>query len=702
MSATTTQQQLALAEHYFRSGQTDIAESLLRHLIGGEGRSIPKAYELLAYLHGNRGQLQACEALLHQASRLPGVSAETIFYLGRVRLQQGHHREAIVALEAAIQHAGEFFEAHHELGVAYSAINEPAKALACFLKAAELKPQVAELQFNIGCTFDALSRFDEALRHYDRALQLQPRSAHAWSNRGATLTELGRPAEALESYRRALAIAPLDVPCLINQATTLQAMKRPAEALACYEEAMRLAPDTDYLRGSWLHAKMLACDWDGLEEAWRELETRVERGEKASPPFALFSTPASRAALLACARTYVDDKYPARPLPAPTPGAHTRSGKIRVGYFCADFHNHATSQLMARLFECHDRDRFEWFGYTFGRSAPDAMRARIASGLDHFIDVSSRGDLEIAELARAAGLDIAVDLNGFTQHARPGIFSHRAAPIQVNYLAFPGSMGCTYIDYIVADETLIRADEHGHYQEQVVTLPDCYQANDDTKVVGGLAPSRASLGLPAQGFVFACFNNSYKINPPVFDVWMRLLHRVPGSVLWLLKSSDAARTRLLHEAEARGVTADRIVWADRVDLPAHLARHACADLFLDTFDYNAHTTGSDALWAGLPVLTLEGATFSSRVAASQLKAIGLPELVTQNVSDYEAAAGMLATSPARLAGLRERLARHRATAPLFDTARFARHLESAFHAMWDRHRRGVVPGPIRIAAGDTP
>ncbi len=694
---TVTQQQLVLAQHYFRNGQTEIAENLLRNLIKGEGRTEPKAYELLAYVHGNRGQLAHCEELLLQASRLPGVSAEASFYLGRVQLQQGRHEAAIAAFEASIRVAGEFFEARHELGVAFSAIGEPAQALAWFLKAAQMKPQVAELQFNIGCTLDALSRFDEALQHYDRAVKLQPRAAHAWSNRGATLTELGRFPEAMASYGQALALAPQDVSCLINKATTLQAMKRPAEALSCYEEAMRLAPDTDYLRGTWLHAKMAVCDWDGLEDAFQDIEARVQRGEKASPPFVLFSTPARSETLLVGARTYANDKYPARPAPTSAPAARAPDGRIRVGYFSADFRNHATSQLMARLFECHDRNRFEWFGFSFGRPAHDAMRARVAASFDHFVDVADRDDAGIATLAREKGLDIAVDLNGFTQHARPGIFAHRAAPVQVNYLAFPGTMGCGYIDYIVADETLIHADEHVHYQEQVVTLPDSYQATDNTRCIAGAAQSRGDHGLPAQGFVFACFNNSYKITRQVYDVWMRLLQNVPDSVLWLLWSNDAAKARLQSEATARGVDPGRIVWAPRIDLPEHLARHAQADLFLDTFHYNAHTTCSDALWAGLPVLTLEGSTFPSRVSASLLKAMGLPELVTQDVKGYEAEALALATSPERLAELRKCLALQRSATPLFDTPRFARHLEAAFHAMWDRQRQGLPPNAIRIA-----
>jgi predicted O-linked N-acetylglucosamine transferase (SPINDLY family) len=323
------------------------------------------------------------------------------------------------------------------------------------------------------------------------------------------------------------------------------------------------------------------------------------------------------------------------------------------------------------------------------------MTQRIAAAFDHFTDVSGRTDEEVARLMRAAGIDIAVDLHGFTQGYRTNIFARRPAPIQVNFLGFPGSMGCEYIDYIVADATLIRPEEYGDYAEKVVTLPDSYQPNDNTKAIASPAPGRESLGLPRDAFVFACFNNNYKITPDAFDVWMRLLASLPGSVLWLLASNEQAKASLQAQALARGIDAGRIVWAQPLPLPLHLARHAHADLFLDTFHYGAHTTCSDALWAGLPVLTLEGPTFASRVSASLLKAANLPELVTNSVGDYEELAKALAASPQRLGELRNRLQRNPRDLPLFDTPRFAKHLEAAYVAMADRWRRGLPPDHIR-------
>jgi len=478
---------------------------------------------------------------------------------------------------------------------------------------------------------------------------------------------------------------------------TLALLGQHAEAHAVHEEIAKLPPDTEYGRGHWLYNNMLMCRWSGWERMVADTLARVDAGEKAAIPFSLLATPASPATLLACARTYARDRYPVREGVVSFKSCPSRQ-KLRVGYFSSDFRNHATAQLAARLFECHDRERFEWFGFAFGPSTGDSMTGRVAAAFDRFVDVSDRSDAEIASMARAAGVDIAVDLNGFTEGARPSIFAHRAAPVQVNYLGFPASMGCDFMDYIISDATLIRPDEYGHYAEKVVVLPGSYQANDDSKAIGDTASTRECMGLPPLGMVFACFNNNYKITPDVFEVWMRLLRQLQGSVLWLLSGSNAAAAGVEAAVRAHGIDAGRIVWAKRLPLADHLARHAHADLFLDTFHYNAHTTCSDALWAGLPVLTLAGRTFASRVAASLLNTIGLPELVTRSVDEYEAAALSLAASPRKLADLRHRLRCNRTKMPLFDTPLFAKRIEAAFEAMWDRHRQGLQPDHIHVAA----
>lgn len=689
-----SQQQLAQAERHFRSGQPGPAEALLNTVVEREP-SVARAFELLAYIRGNQGQLDACEALLAQATALPGCAPEVFFYLGRVRLQLGRARDAVNAFERCIQQAGEHFETLHELGVAWSALGDDAQALDAFRRAEKKNPRSAEVQANMGDCLSALQRFGDALGRYDRAVALEPRLARAWSGRGDVLARLQRKQDALDSYARALALAPDDAPSWMGRATTLMLMDRHAEALAACEQVGRLAPDTDYLAGTWFMAAMYMVQWKDWPARVADLLERVDEGRKAAPPFSLITTPASGATLLRAAQTYAADQYPAQATPTFKP--RTPGRKLRVGYFSNDFRQHATSLLMARLFECHDRTRFEWYGFAIGEHAPDAMGARIGAAFDRFEQAGKRDDAGIAALSRELEIDIAVDLNGYTAGSRPMIFAHRAAPVQVNYLGFPGTLGSDCIDYIVADDTLIPPSQHAHYTEKVVSLPGSYQVNDNTRRIGDDAGTREAHSLPAAGFVFASFNNLYKLTPPLFDVWMRLLQGVPGSVLWLLAGDAAAQARVLEEVRARGVDASRIVWAPRMEVASHLARHAHADLFLDSFYCGAHTTCSDALWAGLPVLTLAGETFASRVSASLLHAIGLPELVTRDVAGYEAQALRWATSPAALADLRQRLRTQRTTSSLFDTELFARRIEAAYQAMWTRHEAGLAPEPLQMA-----
>jgi predicted O-linked N-acetylglucosamine transferase (SPINDLY family) len=371
-------------------------------------------------------------------------------------------------------------------------------------------------------------------------------------------------------------------------------------------------------------------------------------------------------------------------------------GRIRLGYFSSDFREHATAYLMAELIERHDRAKFEVIGFSLGHPQKDAMRARLEKSFDRFFDASALSNKDVALLARELEIDIAVDLKGFTQDNRTDIFALGAAPIQVSYLGFPGTMGTDYIDYLIADATLISEQQRQHYAEKIAYLPDTYQVNDSKRGISDISFTKSECGLPEDGFVFCAFSNSYKITPDMFDIWMRLLTRVPGSVLWLMGGATSATSSLRTEARARGVAPDRLVFAKRMELAQHLARQRLAGLFLDTLPYNAHTTASDALWAGLPVLTCLGETFAGRVAASLLRAVGLPELVTFSLDDYERLALELATQPEKLQALRDKLAANRLTEPLFDTARFARNIEAAYAEMWRRKQAGLAPDHIYV------
>ena len=527
---------------------------------------------------------------------------------------------------------------------------------------------------NRGNAWKDCRRFDKALADYDTAISLVPHFTDAHVNRGIALRGLGQSEAALASYARAIELDPATAQAYNNRANLLLDLKRLDEALADYEQAASLKPGFASALSQLLFLKARLCDWAGLEHTIAAAAPTL--GSAALHPFCLLRLTDNAQLQLSnaanWASTVTHDPLPSAFEPR-APGA-----KIRLGYFSADFHNHATMYLMARLLELHDKSSFEVHVFSYGKTFGDAMRHRLVDAVDAFHEVSKLDDRAVAELARSQRIDIAVDLKGYTEHARTGIFAHRAAPHQLAYLGYPGTMGADFIDGIIADRIVIPEDCQQFYSEKVHYLPNSYQVNDDRRAISEQLPHRSAFGLPETGFVFCAFNNNYKISPVEFDIWMRLLTRVEGSVLWLVEDNRWAVANLRREAQARSVAPDRLVFAPHVPLADHLARQRHADLFLDTFNVNAHTTASDALWVGLPVVTKLGESFAARVAGSLLHAIGLPELVTGTAEAYEQLALDLATDPARLAGIKARLAANRATAPLFDSAQFTRDIEQLY------------------------
>ena len=472
-------------------------------------------------------------------------------------------------------------------------------------------------------------------------------------------------------------------------------VKRFDDAVADCRAAMLLNPDEEDLLGKFVGTQMQACDWRDFETSAAALLTGIRAGTALVNPFALLAMPGTPADQLICARGMTARDFP--PMEPLYRGEKYVHDRVRIAYVSGDFRKHALSYLMAGVFEHHDHSRFETFGVSIGRDDASAIRARVAGAFDRFIDAHGKSDTEIARQLRTAEIDIAIDLGGFTTGGRPRVFAMRPAPVQASYLGYPGTSGAPYIDYVLADATVIPASDRDPYSEEVVRLPDTYYPNDDKRLIAPLTPTRAAVGLPETGFVFCSFNNNYKITPAVFDIWMGLLAEVEGSVLWLLQSNAISPGNLRREAEGRGISASRLVFAPTLPVEEHLARHRLADLFLDTSPYNAHTTACDALWVGLPVLTCPGSTFPSRVAASLLHAVGLPELVTASFEDYRQLALTLAREPARLATIKAKLAANRDTTALFDTARLTRHLEAAYATMVERHRRGEAPAAFAVA-----
>jgi predicted O-linked N-acetylglucosamine transferase (SPINDLY family) len=647
-----------------------------------------------AALHG-AGQLDEAERLYRRILELDRTDLKARHMIGVMRLQQGRAGEALAMLAplAAEAPGDADIRAHH--GQALQDLGRREDALAEFNQALALNPGNALALFFRGNLLTQAGLFSEALENYDRLLQLAPGYDEAWFRRGAVLWQMEKLEDALASYSRALVCNPGRFSAAFNSGTVLLKLERYGEAFAAFEKAHALSPDHPYVLGGLLGAVLGGCDLG----RWPDFQVRAIEAvrEKKAVIAPLDFLPFCDDGVLRrqCSETFAADRVPSAAAPL-WQGTRYDHDRIRIAYLSADFRQHATADLIAGLIEKHDRTRFEVGAISFGRNDGSAMRTRLVQAFDWFEDVSLKSDAEIAQWLRERQIDIAVDLKGHTQEARPGILAHRPCPVQVGYLGYPGTIGAPWLDYILADARVLPFERQALYSEKIVHLPHCYQVNDDMRAIGSV-PDRIEAGLPAQAFVFCCFNASWKLTPGMFDIWMRLLAAVPGSVLWLLDDNAAAKRNLVEAARARGIDPDRLVFASRLAPAAHLARHRLADLFLDTLPYNAHTTASDALWAGLPVLTCLGSQFDGRVAASLLETLGLPELVTQSLEDYEALALALARDPARLGNLRARLQEARLTSPLFATGRFAGALEEAYLRMVKMSRAGHLPESFAVA-----
>jgi len=636
------------------------------------------------------------EVPLRWALDLMPDRAETHRDLGGTLAKLGRFDEAVSPLERAIALNPNDATTHYALGHVLLSLGRFEEALSCFRHALVLSPDQAEIYGNLGFALKELGRPDEAVAHYERALALRPDHAELHNNLGNALKQLGRVDEAIAHYRQALVLKPDYAALYTNLGNALQVLDRLDEAIAHYARALALEPENTTALAKWFREKQNICDWS----RYREDEARVRNaiGARASfgHPFMLLALSSSPEEQLACARQIAAkiavSNAAVLPLRQPRPGE-----RIRLGYLSADFRQHPVGLLIAGMIEHHDRRRFEILGYFCGPDDQSAMRARLAGAFDRFADISKMGYRQTAELIDADVVDILIDLTGYTGHTKTAILAYRPAPIQVNYLGYPGTMGADFIDYIIVDRFVVPEDQQPFYTERLVHLPHCYQPSDTGREIANPAPSRAECGLPEEGFVFCCFNTSYKITPAFFDIWMRLLNAVPGSVLWLVAANARVKDNLRREAVRRGVVAERLVFSSPAPMPLYLGRLALADLFLDTLPYNAGATANDALWAGLPVLTCAGKTYVGRMAGALLKAVGLPELITTSLEEYEALALRLAQKPEMLAQLRARLAQNRATHPLFDTERFTRNLEAAYRRMWETWIAGGPPLSFTVA-----
>jgi protein O-GlcNAc transferase len=731
------------------------AERCFRRAVKVDKRSA-EAHQYLAFALTGLGRLEEAVRSYRKAITIRPAFAEAHNNLGYALQALGRLDDAMIQYKKAIVIRPDYHEAHNNLGNALHLLNRSEEAIARYEKALEIKPDYAEAHWNLGTAFRAIRRLEDAIPHYEKAIAIRPDYHEAYNSLGNTLRHLGRLEDAMAQYEKAVAIKPDYGEAYINQGDCLAALAeyakvvavkpdhvgalinhrdtvaarhreaaialydkalalrpndadvltkrgdvlarlhRDAEALACFDAALAADADCDNAFDALARCAIGICDWARTAAVLQELPSRIAKG-RYFHPFNLLGYSNDPALHLACAKHFIDYEVPL-PLPQLWRGETWRNRKIRIAYVSCGFHKHPTAYLTAELIEIHDRSRFEILGVSLGQDDQSEIRTRLIRAFDQFHDVRDENDREIAVLLNELKVDIAVDRSGYTTNARPAIFAARPCPIQVNYIGYPGTLGARFYDYILADATVLPFDRQPFYTENIVHLPHSYLVNDSKRPIAVQTPTREEAGLPAEGFVFCSFNNTFKIAPPVFDIWMRLLRQVEGSVLWLLSDRATAESNLRREAAARGIDPSRLVFARRVPLQEHLARQRLADLFLDTLPYNAHTTASDALWAGLPVVTCRGQSFAGRVAASLLRAIGMPDLITDDLEAYERLAARLASEPSVLDELRERLRRNRLSHPLFDTDRYRRHIEIAYRHMWERWQRGEGPASFTVEA----
>ncbi len=652
------------------------------------------ALHLLGVIYIQTNNPQPALELIDRAIAIMPGNAAFICNRATALKELKKYEAAVASYDAAIAIQPDYADAHFNRGDALQKLDRLQAALDSYDCAIRINPHFAVAHFCRGNVLQKLGLFDAAVASYDCAIRIKPDYVDAYFNRGLVLRELVQLEAAIESYDRAIAVQPNHAHAWLNRGNAQMDLQQIELAIVSYEHAVALKPDFEYLPGMLFHLRMKLCDWTGFNENLAALLAGIASNEKVCVGFPVLSLVESPALQRKVAQLWINDQYPTNRSLEEAP-SKKKSEKIRVGYFSADFRFHPVSILLAGSIELHNRDQFELIAFSFGPPSEHLLRKRLEAAFDEFIDIRKQSDEEVALLARAMNIDIAVDLSGATAGARVGIFARRAAPIQVCYLGYLGTMGADYFDYLIADKVIVPAAAQQHYSEKIVYLPS-FQANDSTRLISDRIFTKQELGLPDDSFVFCCFNNNYKILPAVFDGWMRILQAVENSVLLLYLDYPTAQLNLKKQAQARGVDPSRLIFGEHLQARDYLARYRIADLFLDTFPYNAGTTASDALWAGLPLLTLAGETFASRVAASVLTAIDLPELITHKQADYEALAIALATHPATLKNIKAKLAANRLTTPLFNTMAFTRTIENAFTQMHERYHAGLKPDHIHV------
>ena len=602
---------------------------------------------------------------------------------------------AIKNYNLAINNRPNFAEAHNNIGVVFQKLRNFDEAIMQYKKAITYKNLYLDAYVNLANLFKETKQFEEAIKNYDLAINLNPKLAEVYNNKGNALKEIRKFEEAIKNYDLAINLNPNFAEAYFNTATALQDIKNFEKAVLYFEKALLLDKEIPFCKGYLLHAKMLCCNWSGLNELYKEIYNDVEKNRYSATPFGYQAICDDESNLQKCAQLYSSKRFPEIKNNLFSKKV-SKNKKIKIGYLCGEFREQATSILMTEVWEKHNKEDFEIIAFDSGWDDKSLRRNRIINAFDKFIDISKVSDLDAAKIIYEEQIDILINLNGFFGTGKPVVFSYRPAGIQINYLGFPGTIGSKYIDYILCDQTVVPPESKKFYNEKIIYLPDSYQANDTKRNISDKKFLREELSLPKESFVFCCFNNNYKITPNMFNVWARLLKKIDNSVLWLIDGNSEATENLKKEAKIRNIDVSRLIFAKRMKLEDHLARHKNADLFLDTLPYNAHTTASDSLWAGLPVLTCLGKAFPGRVAASLLKSLDLPELITYSENEYISKAEELALSPEKLTLIKNKLDTNKFSQPLFNTELFCRNLERAFKIIFEKYSLGLETEDIRL------
>ncbi len=667
----------------FKNQRLGAAEQIARTILKINSKDLVALQILGLSLAMQDRVLEAIEPLKKAAKEDP-KNSELLTNLAKAQHTAGHFREAAVTYEQLIKLIGPKPEILTDLGTSYAKLKDYQSALVLFDQAISIDPNYFLVWSNRGNLLAEQNQIRDAITSYERSIQLNPNYAESWTNLGNALFDLGLYEKSLECHDQALRLNPRYAEALSNKGNAHLEKKEITDAYACYLKAFKEKPNVPYLFGQLYAAKMSLIDWGNLDQFEEDLSQAILNRSFATLPFNALSY-ANLELQAVAAQIIVRDRYPSLNQNPVKKINSTVSSKYRIAYFSSDFGDHPVGILMEQILELHDRNEFEIIGVYLKPLTQSPLANRLQSLFDEviFVDALSLRDAE--ELLLSKQIDVAVDLNSHTSGGKMQLFANRIAPLQVNYLGYAGSSGANYFDYIICDRTVIPIDHANYYSEKLAYLPNSFFPADSLVKDLGPIPSRSSQGLPDDAFVYSCFNNAYKFSPAIFDVWARLLNNNTNAVLWLSSLNSIAKENLLGEFLKRGVENDRIFFASKVpERKDHLSRLRCADLLLDTPNYNAHATSADALWAGLPVLTVLGTTFAGRVAASQLKALGLNELIVNSLDEYESLADRITKSPNLLRELREKLLIARDRAPLFNTSQYVKDLESLYKRMLER------------------